>query len=73
MEGDQQKCLEAGCDDYATKPINRTLLIEVTERYGRRKPEVDSEHHSPILRNLNILPTAFPNEASLSKVVKIPC
>ncbi len=36
MNTDRQKCLDAGCDDFSTKPIDRQVLIELAERYGKR-------------------------------------
>lgn len=33
MAGDLQKCLDAGCSNYTTKPIDRKRLIEVLQQY----------------------------------------
>ena len=35
MEGDKEKCLEAGMDDYVSKPINIAALHASIERWGK--------------------------------------
>ena len=37
MADDNRKCLEAGCDAYASKPINRAALIEICREWLGRE------------------------------------
>jgi len=39
MEGDREKCLAAGMDDYVAKPIQREELFAALERWRRRPSE----------------------------------
>lgn len=36
MEGDKDKALMSGCDDYATKPVNLDQLIEIIEKLSAK-------------------------------------
>ncbi|MFH1267263.1 MAG: ATP-binding protein [Planctomycetota bacterium] len=46
MARDCQKCRDAGCDDYASKPFTRTELLEVVRRHvpAERPAEIVSKH-----------------------------
>lgn len=33
MKEDRQKCLDAGCDDYIAKPVDRHTLLQLVSRY----------------------------------------
>lgn len=36
MSGDRDKCLNAGCNDYTIKPINRDVLLQLVSEYIRK-------------------------------------
>ncbi|MBN1456938.1 MAG: response regulator [Sedimentisphaerales bacterium] len=44
MKEDQAKCMEAGCNDYLSKPINRDKLYEVLNKYLVK----DTSEKSPV-------------------------
>jgi signal transduction histidine kinase/ActR/RegA family two-component response regulator len=43
MGADKQKCLDSGCDAFATKPIKREALVAVIQRHAVRNPQPATE------------------------------
>ena len=38
MTGERQRCLEIGCDEYMTKPVDRRVLLQMLGRFMAQKP-----------------------------------
>jgi CheY-like chemotaxis protein len=41
MSGDRERCMEAGCDEYLAKPMDRRRLLEVVRRLASRDARGD--------------------------------
>jgi CheY-like chemotaxis protein len=39
MPEDRQKCLDAGCDDHASKPIDRKTFVELLKAWMTKEPD----------------------------------
>jgi CheY-like chemotaxis protein len=50
MQGDKERCLEAGCDAYISKPIDSKTLYETVERIAARliTSELASQYLPPV-------------------------
>jgi PAS domain S-box-containing protein len=47
LDGDRQRCLDAGMDDYLAKPIDVAELVETIERFGGDGPRPTQRANAP--------------------------
>lgn len=51
MTGERERCLEVGMDDYISKPVNKTLLINILAQWLRFDPSVLGQKKQPANSN----------------------
>ena len=51
MKGDRKKCLDAGMDDYISKPVNAKKMLETLEKWvdTSEDEQVDRKHKVTII------------------------
>jgi CheY-like chemotaxis protein len=64
MVGDRERCLEAGCDDYLSKPLPVPKLLEIITKYDRKKAQTGA-------LNPNVAGTNTPDALANTLISKI--
>jgi len=64
MEGDDKKCLAAGCTDYIAKPIDRKTLLEVIRKYLPVKRKTSAEKVDSVSSEVARLSELCSNETA---------
>ena len=67
MEGDRQRCLESGMDDYISKPVKPQKMLDVVERWAGRAVPASSD--GEVAQKDAVSPHIFDEAAFLDRVM----
>jgi HPt (histidine-containing phosphotransfer) domain-containing protein len=65
MQGDRERCIEAGMDDYVSKPVSPQALAEVLARWLPKK----NDESEPVVFDRAGMLERLMNDAELAQVV----
>jgi CheY-like chemotaxis protein len=75
MKGDREKCIEAGMDDYVSKPIQKATLLKVINSYGVKSKEgvegASVQASGPLIDRARLLEEFGGNEEALERLVRV--
>ncbi|MGH8124968.1 MAG: ATP-binding protein, partial [Rhodanobacteraceae bacterium] len=72
MTGDRERCLQAGMDDYLSKPLDRHLLGQTLARWMQQSPHAVGAASSAAEPALGIAPTVKPEPTRSAMQTPLP-
>ena len=77
MAGDRAKCIDAGCDDYATKPVDRGALLTTLARLmgsspaaAEPEPAVTQPAQAPAQADGGAIRSQFADDPEMSELIE---